>query len=92
MVTIVKLVRWAVLPNAQDRGVECKLEIPSLKCPGPLSNAENHGIRGCKEKPGNFSLSSQKGQIFSSAFLKETDPVNDDNISHSLNAHIKAQL
>lgn len=68
-----------------------KLEIPSLKCPGPLSNAENHGTRGCKEKPGNFSLSSQKAKI-SPAFRKEAESVNDDNISHSLNAHIKEQL
>lgn len=68
-----------------------RLKFPSLKCPGPLSNAENHGTRGCKDKPGNFSLSSQKAR-FSPPFLKETDPVNDDNISHSLNAHIKEQL
>lgn len=45
--------------------VDCKSEIPFLKRPGPLSNAENHGIRGCKEKPGKFSLSSQKGPFFS---------------------------
>lgn len=72
--------------------VDCKSEIPFLKRPGPLSNAENHGIRGCKEKPEKFSLSSQKGPFFPPAFLKETDPVNDDNNSHSLNAHIKVQL